>query len=308
METSRQKEIGVVVVAAFSTLITTILVSASVINLEATLGLSTSVVAVVLVWAAIISCASLFLSNWFAGRLTLIITSLVAMFTAGGLTISALVAGSLLALFLFAAQESIVRKAAERLRLQLRYILFPGLSLLIAGFAIAAFALSVPSLREAMRNGQFGISTDVTAAILAPAVPIIGNILPGYTPEATVDELIAAQARQQLGDEVQNLPPEQLVQARRELATSLKVDLNGSETVADIVALYSNDFLRRVTAGNGVMAVIVLATVGLLAIRAAVPLISWLPLILAGALMWISKKTGLVSVSEVQVAAQRLEI
>ncbi|MBI1834085.1 MAG: hypothetical protein HYR90_04665 [Candidatus Andersenbacteria bacterium] len=309
MQPSRQKEVGIVIIAALTTLAVALIVSVSVVNLNATLGLSWGVVAVVLLWAAITSLSSLFLAKWFGGRLSIIVTGLVTMFIVGRLSVASLVGGALLALFIFAAQDSIVRKSTERLRTQLRYILIPGIGLLIAGIAVAAFALSVPALREGLREGKFGLSEEVAATILAPVAPVISNMLPGYTPQATVDELISAQARQQLGDSFSSLPPQQLEQARQELARSLKLeDLDGNETVAKVAVMYSNDFLRRVTAGNGILAVIVMATIGLLAIRATVPLISWIPLFLAGALMWMAKKAGLVRIEQTQVTAERVEI
>lgn len=308
MERARQKEIGTLTVAVLATVGVVFFMRAATVTLDSLLGFSLGTLIAVLVWAAIIACAYVLLVNWQAGRIGVAIGGIVAMLLVGLFSVASIVGGLLLGLFMFSAGEFITRKSEDRISFRLRYIALSSMNLLIAGAAIAVFALSVPALEAATEGGAFGVSENFAGKMIAPAEAILASSIPGYTPTATVDELITAKAKQQAAafGGVDTIPDSTIRDARSQLSSSLGITIQGNETVPDLVSQYFNTVFRRATAGNTLVTIIALAAAALIAIRTTVPLVAWVSLGFAHIIMFVLRKAGMYAVVEVPTNVQRV--
>lgn len=310
MDITQQKAVGVTVGISLCTVLVFVLfglLARDPIGFTGPLGFFATVFA--LVWAAAIGCAYAMLHSFTPHRHVITGIAALATILAGLFSIPAIVGGILVWVFLASAARMIAGSTKERTTIRLVPILIPGLRFIFVGLALAIAAFLLPLVRTQVSSGGVMFSTSTLDLLLRPATPILEGILPGYTPEATVDQLIDRQLRQQ----EQSLPPGvsispgQRVQVRQELSQRFGLRLTGSETIADILAAYVNTYIQRLGDRSGVLVIIVLLALGFLAVRAVVPLFAWTALVIAIGLFWLARRFELVRIAHIQAPIEHLQ-
>lgn len=311
MEISQQKALGLAVVASLITVLTFVLIGL-ITRDPAALGSPVGLLTVMLTlaWAAVIAVSYAILHSLQRHRRVIVGVAAVSAALAGLFSAPAIIGGVLLLVFMESASRMIATDTHDRINVRLYKMLLPGLRLLLTGLALATVALLLPLVRTQVSSGKIFIPTDSIELALRPAAPILQNIIPGYSPDSTVDDLIDVQLNKQR----QSLPPGILLgsgqrdQTRQALSETLGVGLTGSETVADILTIYTNTYIQRLADQSGLVVTTILIVIGLVAVRAIVPLLAWLALGVAYSLFWVLRRFDFVRITQTQLPVQQLQL
>lgn len=311
MEVFQQKAIGLTVGVGLLTVLAFVLIGLITRDpaaLGSPLGLLTVVLG--LFWAAVAAVAYAVLHSLRRHRQVIGGVTALSVVLAGLFSVPAIVGAVLLFIFMEGASSVIATDTRDRTKIRLNKMLLPGLRLLLMGMALAIVALLLPLVRAQVSSGKIFIPTDSIQLVLRPAAPILQNLIPGYTPDSSVDDLIDVQLRKQ----AEALPPGVLLgtgqrdQTRKALSRTFGVDLSGSETVADIMTKYVNTYIQKLADQNGLLVTAILIVIGLVAVRAIVPLLAWTSLTIAYGLFWILQRLEFVHITQKQLPVEQLEL
>lgn len=260
------------------------------------------------VWAALLA-VSLALASQPGTSSGLILSVAAALIIAGLLVrayIPATVAALVVILSLTLARQWLRREIVNRIVFNVRHIFTHGTRVIIIGLIVALAALAWPYVTsEVVVVHNIGIPEEQVEALLRPMAPVIANFLPGYHPDAVIDEIIQNQIEQRFpGLEIS---PAQIIEARQDFAKTFgRPLLTGRETVAHLVAGLINQQLRGLAQKSPwLLAVIVLAVV-VLVFRALAPFVVWPVLFVISGLVTFYRRIGLVFLSRSQATIERL--
>ncbi|MEX2054786.1 MAG: hypothetical protein WD972_01265 [Candidatus Andersenbacteria bacterium] len=218
--------------------------------------------------------------------------------------------GVLLGIFLLLAQRTFVREVQNRIYYRTTHVFTAGLKMVILGVIVVLTALVLPTLTSPDATQQFDVQERHIEPLLRPLEPVLQRYIPGYTKEATIDEIVKKQVdaqQEQLPPGVE-IPPDQVRQSRQELAKRLNVSLNGRETVTTVVTRMLNRQVRQLSTTSPLLIPIILVAVVFLTLRALVPFIVWPVLGLVGLILYFARGIGLVYVSRTEATIERLQL
>lgn len=310
MEPSRAKEMGIVIGVSTFTVLVFLFIGLVARTLDVFFGpVGLIIAALGLMWVALAACSYAALHSWPAGRHTISIIAVLAA-AGAGFSWTSLVGGLLMSAFIFSAAGLIASASRERIVFRIRPTVMPGIRLLLAGILLVVVTFLLPEVRQLITDGKILVPADTIAVVLRPAAPFIASLLPGYTADSTVDDLINQQIAQQQAALPEGfvIPPQEKQRALQEISRSVGMPLEGSETLPDILTNYSNQYIQSLTSRDGILVTIILIAIGLLAVRALVPLFAWVVLGISFGLFFIARRARLITIVETQVSAQQLKI
>ncbi|MEX0650237.1 MAG: hypothetical protein WD200_04495 [Candidatus Andersenbacteria bacterium] len=318
MTLRRKKEIGLVVIAGLYSMLLFMTYALLLRGPgEWGTGYVTLIAIAGIVWAALYSVVAAFIASRGAGMsVFLILPPPVMAFALGGITLSSAIAAGLLLVFLIAAYRSINTELKDRVRVRVTRTFGTGARTLVFGFLLTLIIIAVPALQRGVTGGTIQISSTYIGALTTPATPLIKQLLPGYTKESSVDELITAYMNQQQ----QNLPPgftippDEHLRTKQELSRQLGIQVQGSETLPELLTGYFNQYLQQAlvrtnsSEGQGAAVFAVGLLIAVLALRAVVSLIVWPTYALIFFLIYFSERIGLVTRLAAQVTVQQFHL
>lgn len=319
MTLQRKKEIGLAVVTALYSLLV-FLSHTLFLQSQTEWGTAQTVTMALLglMWVAMYASTFAFLASRGVPFAALIITfPTILVFVLGGYGVPAIATAGVLGALMVSARRSITLESKERVKIRIPNVFRHGARMLLFGLLISLIVIALPHVQRGVVSGQIEVASPVIRAVLAPATPVLAQLLPGYTAEATVDQLIdqyIAQQQSQLPAGFA-VPQSQKVQARVELGESLGLRIQGNETLSELLAQYVNQYLREAfqqvsnATTNGKF--LILATgllLAILALRAAAGVLVWPIFALIAALIYLSERIGLVIRAKTQVTVEQLHL
>lgn len=237
----------------------------------------------------------------FPAAVTVIISRLLPVAIGGAI---------LLSIFCLMAQRTLVREVRNRVYYQTSHVFGSGIRLLTLGLMVGLTGLVLPILNATPGSYQLRVTERQIEPLLKPFEAYIGQLLPGFRPDASIDELIDEQIRQQEAQlpEGVELSEQQREVARQQLGRQLQQKLTGQESVATIVANSLNQSVSKITSQNPLLASLILVALVFLTLRALVPFLIWPILGVTAGLIYILRQAGLIYVARTQAMIERLQL
>ena len=238
------------------------------------------------------------------------IGSAVAVILAGLFDIGAIGGGILLALSLSAAQRRFTAEADNRIHFRVAQVFPLGIRLLVVGLIVAVAGLSLPIVRQYIDREGLAVDEKQIEFATKPLEPLLNNIAPGIRPSLTMDDLIDQEIQRQQANlpEGYVIPPDQKEVLRKQLGETFGQDLSGQETYSQIIASRLNSVLQRVVESNTLIVSIVIILLAFLALRAIIPILTWIVVGLIAVLLYVARKLDILHIEETQGIIRRLEL
>ena len=306
MEPVRKKRIGIIVTTGIFGLLTFLLVGLAVAGAFSV----TAAGIVVLLFAAALACAYGLLHEWKAGQYMVSVITVIIALVVGMFSLTSLIGSVLLFAFISSGAYLITTAVHSGVKFKLQSVFLPALRMIVAGIAIMVIVLVLPTVRQYIGNGGIRVDATVIAYVSGPATPLVQSIFPGYSTDQTVNEIIDDEIKQQTqslppGYEI---PPQQKAIAIRNLSETLGVSLTGEEKAPDVLAAVINNYIQKISTVDGVLVTFILAGLGLLAIRALVPIVSWLALGFVSIMFLLAKRFNFIVIQKQQLPVDRLTL
>lgn len=309
MTNAAQKQIGIVVF--------TLLASAAALTTYVALlpaattawPLAAMLLVCFVVWLAVMLLTLAICRRAVSVILLTLVPGLVAIVISG---FSPVVAGGalLLAIFTLLCQRTIVRDEQNRVYYRTAHFFSGAARLLALGLFIMLTSLAWPVVSDSVKTTRFEISDRQVAPFMRPIEPIIRDFFPGYSSDASIDELIDAS----LAEEKKKLPPGAVIdpvqeaQIRADLKTRLGENVTGNEGLASVVAGRINRQINDLAAQNPIQASVLLAVLAFLTLRALLPFVVWPTLGVLALLVKLAVQGHLVTISTQTVEMERLSL
>lgn len=171
--------------------------------------------------------------------------------------------------FIIIAFESICSEKKSYRKVVMARAWKRAVPLIVIGFSLLVCVIYYFHPLLKFQDNKVEIPPQVIKWVVAPLSPMLGKLLPFYGPGKTVDDLLKAQMttvssssnidlskldpalRQRINQEIQNLDPQLLVQARSQLAQSLGATLTGQEKIDDLLVTIINSRLGSLIGPHG---------------------------------------------------------
>ncbi len=310
MTLQRQKELTIVGFASLYSLLYFLLVALLLRGQSSSTVFSIVIIVAGLLWVAIMASALAFASRRLGVSMSLTVIPALAVMIVGRVSLEAIIGGILLAVFILIGRSVMARDMESRIKFAIRPMFWSGSKALLFGLLVVITTLALPVVTTSVQGGEIRVPRAYVNTVLRPASPIIEKYLPQYTPDTTVNQIIAAQIAQQTLELPPGIPypPDQHAQILKELSRQLGVPLGGHETIPDLVANWINVRLQRLAEQNGILLVIILVVLVLLTLRALIPLLMLPVIMFIKILVYISQRIGLVALMKTQVTIERLHL
>lgn len=206
-------------------------------------------------WLVITAITLYLLPRWgFAGAICL--AAAVGTLSAGGLNNWGAIGGGLLIGLLTAGAAQAFKRDSRNLRQYRTVSIFAaGSRLLLTGLILAGAGIALPVIEGSIKREGLAVTPKQVAFVLRPLAPLLKDIVPNFTLTSNVD---------------------------------------GQESLADIVTGRLNQTLQRVTQVNALTVALVAVVLAFLTIRALIPLVAWVLLAAVALGMWFARGVGLV--------------
>lgn len=216
----------------------------------------------------------------------------------------------LLAIFTLLASRTLIRDEQNRLTLRTTQIFTGATRLLALGLLITLTSLAWPVLTDSVKTTRLAITERQIAPLLRPLEPVIRDFLPGYSSQASLDDLLDVR----LAEEKKKLPPGAVIdpaqeqRIREDLKQRLGENVSGHEGLAAIVAGTLNRSLNRLATQSPVQASLLLAVLAFLTLRALLPFVVWPTLGLTGILVKLAVASKLAVLTSEPATRERLTL
>jgi hypothetical protein len=232
------------------------------------------------------------------------------MFSAvGQLHWGAIAGGVVLGLLLLNARYSLVNELGDRLHYRTIPIFRSSCRGVLAGVVLASIGLSYPIMIERVRSGEINIEPILFEPLFRPLGPLVANLIPGYTSDQTLDELIAQQVKNSSGaDGSSEIRRQQQLLIRQQLAQRTNQQLTGRETIAEVTAYTVGNYIGGMANRYPVVAASLNLIIIFLAFGALVPLLVWPILLVMSALVAVAQAGGLLHKVAHTTTIERLQL
>lgn len=263
---------------------------------------------IMLLFIAMLGCAYVFLHNSKTHQYVLTALIVLVSLIVGLFSLTTLIGSVLLFMFLSAGARLISTAAASGITFKLQPVLMPGLRMILAGAAIMVVVLALPVTRQFLQQGGAQVSPEVVAYLSRPVTLLLKNVVPEYSPDQTVNQIVDRQLEQQYKDLPSGLevPPQQKDLIISDFSQKIGVPLTGDEKAQDVLAVFINNYVQKISTVDGILVTIILAGIGLLAVRALVPILSLITFGFATVIFSLAKRFGLVTMQKEQVPVDKL--
>lgn len=319
MTLERKKEIGLVIVTALYSLLV-FLSHTLFLRAQVEWGAMQTIVMLVLglLWVAVYASVFSFLASR-GGPLGLffILPPALITFVLGEYGGVAIVTAAVMGLLMASARRSIAVEMKERVKIRVPYIFRQGVRALLFGLLVSLIVVSLPHVQRGVVSGQIRISPALVRTVIAPATPLLRQMLPGYTSEASIDQLIDRYVQEQQASLPVGIvvPQSEKIRVKTELGKSIGLSVQGTETLSELVAEYINQYLqdtfRQVSDATSNAQIVFLAVGLLLAIltlRAIATVLVWPIYALIITIIYASERIGLVIRVKNQVTVEQLHL
>lgn len=234
---------------------------------------------VTLMWVALMAIALTLIQSSIV-RYSIIVAAGLAVAAAGFARLGAIGGAILLVLVLTVAQRTFTRESTNRLLFRTRDVFTLGTRLVIIGVILAAAGLALPVIETSLAKEGLKISRDQTAIALRPIEPLLEQLVSGVSATDDIESLSTTQA------------------------PSITVSQLG---LVDIVTDSINTTLTRLSQQYPLLIAGMLIILAFLTLRAFVPLIAWLVIVVIMTLLWTARRLHVLRIVSIQTTAQRLE-
>lgn len=313
MTLQRKKEVGLIV-ATTSYSILFFLAAAMFFNQYEIAQAGNTVITVILVIAALIWVAANAITaavlSHPGSTAALVGIQTITIAAAGMLTIPAIVGSLLFATAFGYARRKLIDDVTNRIQYRTRTAFWRGAQTLMIGLIIAGISLAWPQVGKTLRDEGVAVKESQVETLVTPIEPILENILPGYAPNQSIDEIIELQYQQQLEQlpPGTQIPPGQQELVRQQISQTLQQNLSGQESLPSVVTGIINQQLRNLTERSPWLLALIVILVVFLTLRAAIPLATWPVILVIMAMNKIGQKVGLILLSRSQATIERLHL
>lgn len=262
-----------------------------------------------LIWVAFIAITlSLAASNISRVFLTLGIPLIVIII--GQAHVGAIGAALLLVLPLSSAQRHLVGDIKNRIKYNTAQIFSVGTRLILIGLVVVVAGLSAAPLTSSIKSNGLQVPQQFVELTLKPAEGVISNVLPGYTADRTVDQLIEAKFRSQAHDLPPDatIPPQEYDALHRDLSQSYGLPVTGHETVPALVTTYINQSLIDLTKDTPLLSVLLALVAFLLVARLVIPILLWPTMAIISLLVYLAQRADFLFLITSQEPVERLRL
>ncbi len=258
-------------------------------------------------WLALIAVYLAFApTRWLAYLIIFFSAFLLALI--GRFHISAIIGALILIGTLVPARRAFQLDLHNHVKYQTSQAFGSGVHILLLGLIMSISGLILPQVSSLIAQKGISINAATVSWIIKPVSSYFANDLPGLADGGTVDDYLDQQFASQL-PAGQTLSSAQRQLAYQEISQRFgDQPITGTETLADIVAYRLNSWLKNLTQANSITIAFSLIVLVLLTIRAILPVVAWLVLALITFLIFLSRRVGLLQLTEVPTPAQKLEI
>lgn len=305
MSTRRKKEIGIIL-AVIACTIALFLRLISVVGGEYFPLLIGVMAIAVIVWMALLSYA-LALLNSVGTSLSLVVITPLIVLSVGKLSMEALAGALVMMIFLAVGQQHLTQAIRNHIQYHTVDIFYGGTRMIISSTIAALVGLSTATFVNILAADQL-LSERMVERLLRPADPILQGVIPGYSAQRSINELIEAQLQQQLGESAPASPliPQQKDAIVRNLERQLATSISGQETIASLTANFINRKVREVLVYNKLLFSLAVIVVLFVTLRATLaPLLLWPTLGMIACLVYLSRKIGLALIL---VTSEKVEL
>ena len=303
MDFRMQKEL-VVVVSVVALTVLEFFTAALVLPAPGLTGPALVLLALSVVWTLVMALALGIVRRW-GSVLALILTPAISVVLAGRFSPGAMVGGALLIISLLLARRFTAGEINNRITYKTSDVFFSGLKLILLGLILSLAGLTLPILEESLSQGRFVLTAEQVGYATGPFRPLLEGMSPGLTPDTSVDQLIDQRVTEELPEGVE-LTPEQREQIHQQVSTQFGTPVAGEDTLNEVVAARVNDWLTSFTVTSPIIFALVIILIVVLAVRAFVPLIAWVLLPLLALLVWLSRKSSLLRLTERTATVEQL--
>lgn len=308
MTLATKKEIGIVVCVllynAAAVVGTGLLIRQAFAQPQLLLGLAGIIVGEV----ALLAFAMAFLTSPWALMVS-IIAPPIMFSVVGQLHWGAIAGGVVLGLLLLNARYSLSHELNDRLHYRTMSIFRSPTRAILAGIVLASIGLTYPIMIERVQSGQINIDPILFEPLFRPLAPLIANLIPGYTSDQTVDELIAQQIENSSGQDGSNeIRRQQQLLIRQQLAQRSNQQLTGRETIAEVTAYMVGNYVGGVANRYPVVAATLILVVIFLAFGALIPLLVWPIILVVSLLVMIAQSVKLLHKVAHTTTIERLQL
>ncbi|MFH1354274.1 MAG: hypothetical protein ABIH36_03205 [bacterium] len=243
-------------------------------------------------------------------RSALVLVPAVFVVLVGQVHVGSLVAALLLVILLASAQRQLIQNIQSRIKYNTAQIFSPGARLILIGLVVVLAGLSIAPVNENLSSSSLKIPQKFVEIIIKPAERIITSMLPGYTSNSTIDQLIEAKLQSDTGTLSPgfSISPEEFASFHQDLTASYGLPISGQETLPALVTAYINQALLNLTKNSPLFTVLLALVTFLLVARLLVPILLWPTLGIIVILINLAQRAELLFLITLQEPVERLQL
>ena len=223
------------------------------------------------------------------------------------------VGAAIVMIALLAASYARIRgEVAGRIKHQTVAVFRGGVSLLVLVLLLAVIGILVPQLVTKAEKGELDIQLpeQTVMAIVRPFAGMLERLIPGYTHQASVNDLISTSIASKTQGSA--IPPaaleQQRSQVRASLAAYLGQPIQGNETVPVLVTKMINNQITRALEQNQLVVTLLGIGIVLLIARVMIPVIVWPTLGLIAMSVITARRMTLLHITLIPSTVEQLQI
>ncbi len=201
-----------------------------------------------------------------------------------------------------------------------------GVPLIVIGFSLLVCVIYYFHPLIKFQDNKVEIPPQLIKGVVAPLSPMLGKLLPFYGPGKTVDELLKAQMttaslssnidlskldpalQQRINQEIQNLDPQLLAQARSQLAQSLGVTLTGQEKIDDLLTVIINGRIGSLVGPYGKIVFWAIIVVLFFSIKSVLDILALFSLLLARVIFNLLRLMKIVKIEKEMAEVEIMKV
>ena len=198
--------------------------------------------------------------------------------------------------------------------------------LIVIGFSLLVCVIYYFHPLLKFQDNKIEIPPQVIKWMVAPLSPILGKLLPFYGPGKTVDDLLKSQMtadlsnsnidlskldpalQQRINQEMQNLDPQLLAQARSQLAQSLGVTLAGQEKIDDLLVTIINTRLGSLIGPYGKIVFWAIIVILFFSLKSVLDILALFSLLLARIIFGLLRLMKVVKIEKEMAEVETMKI